>query len=62
MGLYTKKDKQIDIYYEVVSINKSLSKQNFCLKNFVSLFFVFNVFKINKRNVYSTHIPITFLD
>ena len=32
MGLYTKIDKQIDNYYEVVSINKSLTKQNFYLK------------------------------
>ena len=31
MGLYTKVDKQIDNYYEVVSMNKSLSKQNFYL-------------------------------
>ena len=29
MGFYTKIDKQIDNYYEVVSINKSLSQQNF---------------------------------
>ena len=29
MGLYTKTDKQIDIFYKVVSINKSLSKQIF---------------------------------
>ena len=29
MGLYTKIDKQMDIYYEVGSINKSLAKQNF---------------------------------
>ena len=33
MGLYTKIDKQIDNYYEVVSINKSLSNRNFYLKN-----------------------------
>ena len=32
MGLYTKIDKQIDKYYEVVSINKSLTKQNYYLK------------------------------
>ena len=29
MGLYSKIDKQIDNYDEVVSINKSLSKQKF---------------------------------
>ena len=32
MGLYTKIDKQIDNYYEAVSLNKSSSKQNFHLK------------------------------
>ena len=35
MELYTKIDKQMDIFNEVVSINKSLSKQNFYLKNLV---------------------------
>ena len=39
MGLYTKIDKQMDNHYEVVSINKSLSEQNFCFKISVSLFF-----------------------
>ena len=29
MGLNTKIGKQLDNYYKVVSINKSLSKQNF---------------------------------
>ena len=29
MGLYTKIDEQLDDFYEIVSINKSLSKQNF---------------------------------
>ena len=29
MGLYRKIDTQLDDYYEVVSINKSLSNQNF---------------------------------
>ena len=29
MGLHTEGDKQIDKFYEVVPINKSLSKQNF---------------------------------
>ena len=29
MGLYTKIDKQRDDFFEIVSINKSLSKQNF---------------------------------
>ena len=39
MGLYTNKDKQLDNYYEIVSINKSLSKQNFYLKFLVLLLF-----------------------
>ena len=37
MGLYTKMDKQIDNYYDVVSINLLLSKQNFTLKIIVLL-------------------------
>ena len=41
MGLNTKIDKQIDNYYEVVSMNKSTSKQNFYLKVLVQLFFYF---------------------
>ena len=41
MGLNTKIDKQIDNYYEVVSMNKSTSKQNFYLKVLVQLFFLF---------------------
>ena len=40
MGLYTKIDKQIDNYYEVVSLNKSLSKQNLYLKSSVSLLLI----------------------
>ena len=39
MGWYTKINKQIDKYYEVVSIKKSLSKQNFFLK--IVLFIAF---------------------
>ena len=41
MGLYTKIDKQIDNFYEVVSINKPLSKQNFHLKVIVFFMQVF---------------------
>ena len=48
MGLYTKNDKQIDNFYDVVSINKSLSKQNFCLKILVLILSIFNVFVIDK--------------
>ena len=32
MGLYTEIDKQTYTYYEVVSINKSLSQKNFFYK------------------------------
>ena len=48
MKLNTKTDKQTDKYYEVVSINKSLSKQNFYLKVIVLLLFILNVLKIMK--------------
>ena len=48
MRLYTKIDKQIDNYYEVVSINKSLTKQNFHLKVSVLLLLIFIVFLIMK--------------
>ena len=48
MGLYTKNVEQIDNYYEIVSIKKSLSKQNFCLKISVLLLLVFIVFLIMK--------------
>ena len=44
MGWYTKTDKQIGNFYEVVSINNSLSKQNFYLKNIVLMLLIFNVF------------------
>ena len=60
MGLYTKTDKQIDIYYEMASINKSLSKQNNYLKTVVISFSIFNVFVIIKRIIQSIHNPITF--
>ena len=50
MGLYTKIDKQIDNYYAVVSINKSLSKQNFYLKISVLLLLIFIVFLIMKMS------------
>ena len=41
MGLYTKISKQVDIFCEVVSINKILSEQNIYLKNLVLLFCFF---------------------
>ena len=46
MGLYTQIDKQIVDHYEVVSIHKSLSNQNFYLRNLVLLFSISNVFVI----------------
>ena len=49
MGLYKKTDKQLDSYYEVVSINKLLSKQKFYLKILVLLLFIFNVIVIIRR-------------
>ena len=64
MGLYTKTDKQLDNLYEVVSSNKSLSKQFFFFENFsfitfnfycfsdyedVSIFLIFIIFVIVKH-------------
>ena len=51
MGLYTKIDKQLDNYYEVVSINKSLSKQIFYLKVIVLLLLFFDVIMIINENM-----------
>ena len=48
MGLYTKTYKQIDEFYEKVSLSKSLSKQNFYLKISVLLLLNFIVFLIIK--------------
>ena len=48
MGLYTKIDKQIEKYYKVVSINKSLSKRIFYLKDITLLLLFFNLFMIIK--------------
>ena len=48
MGLYTKIGKQIDNYNEVISIDKSLSKQIF-LKILVLLIFNFIVFVVIKK-------------
>ena len=49
MGLYTKIDKQLDNYYELVSINKILTNQNFYLKVIILLFLIFNVIMFIKR-------------
>ena len=55
MGLYTKIDKQIDNKYTVVSMNKSLSRQNFYW-NFllILLLFNFNVIVIFKKLILSS--------
>ena len=49
MGLYTKIDKQLDNYYELVSINKTLTKRNFYLKVIILFFLIFNVIMFIKR-------------
>ena len=49
MSLYTKIDKQLDNYYEIVSINKRLTKRNFYLKIIILFFLIFIVFMFIKR-------------
>ncbi len=49
MGMYTKNDKQIDNYYELVSINNRLAKRNFYLKVIILFFLIFNVIMFIKR-------------
>ena len=49
MGLYTKIDKQLDNYYELISINKRLAKRNFYLKVMFLFFLIFNVVMFIKR-------------
>ena len=49
MGLFTKIDNQLDNYYELVSINKRLTRQIFYLKAIILLFLIFNIFMIVKR-------------
>ena len=49
MGLYTKIDRQLDNYYELVSINKILTNQNFNLKVIILFFLIFNVIMFIKR-------------
>ena len=48
MCLYTKIENQLDNYYEIVCINKSLSKQNQYLKFIILLLLIFNIFMIAK--------------
>ena len=50
MWLYTKLDEQTDNVYEIVAINKTLSKQNFHIKILVLLPFIFVVF-VNIRRI-----------
>ena len=49
MGLYTKIDKHLDNYYELVSINKRLAKRNFYLKVIILFFLIFNVIMLVQR-------------
>ena len=49
MGLYTKIDKQLDNYYELISINKRLARRNFYLKVIILLFLILNVIMFIKR-------------
>ena len=49
MGLYTKIDNQLDNYYELISINKGLTKQNFYLKVIIFFFLIFNIIMFIKR-------------
>ena len=49
MGLYTKIDKQLDNYYEIISINKRLTNQNFYLKVIILFFLIFNIIMFIKR-------------
>ena len=49
MSLYTKIDKQLDNYYEIVSINKRLAKPNFYSKFVILFLLIFNVFMFVKR-------------
>ena len=49
MGLYTKIDRQLDNYYELVSINKRLANQNFYLKVIILFIIIFNVIMFIKR-------------
>ena len=43
---FIQKNKELDYFYEVVSKNKSLSKQNFYLKVLVLMFFVFMIIRM----------------
>ena len=49
MGLYTKIDKQMDNYYEIISINKRLTRQIFYLRVIILFFLIFNIIMFIKR-------------
>ena len=49
MGLYTKIDKQLDKYYEIISINKRLTRQIFYLRVIILFFLIFNIIMFIKR-------------
>ena len=62
MGSYTRTDKQIDNYYEVDSINKSLPKQNFHLKILVSSIISFFLYlKLLSELINLSRVPSFFL-
>ena len=46
MGLYTKIDKQLVKYYEIIAINKNLSDQNYYLKRLVLLLLICYMFMV----------------
>ena len=48
MGLYTKIDKQLDNYNELISINKRLVKRNLYLKVIILFLLIFNIFMLIK--------------
>ena len=60
MGLYTKIDKQLDNYYEIVSINRRFAKRNFYLKVVILFLLIFNVIMFIKRFIQSIHNSIIF--
>ena len=60
MGVYTKIDKQLDNYYEIVDLNEKLSKQNYYLKICVLSLFICYIFVFIKCFIQPSHNPIVF--
>ena len=60
MGVYTKIDKQLDNYYEIVNLNEKLSKQNYYLKIIFSLLFICYIFVFMKCFIQPMHNSIVF--